>query len=78
LDDAFVIQTNIDRYRGLLATCTDEALRRTLEKLLAEATHQLKRLTEQAPKGHAAPAHRWTEHNPVPDILSETPPSDES
>ena len=51
MDDAFIIQANIVRYRELLATCTDEAQRRTLEKLLVDAMHQLRRLTEPTPEG---------------------------
>ena len=46
MDDAFVIQANIMRYRDLLASCPDERQRRTIERLLGNALRQLARLPQ--------------------------------
>jgi hypothetical protein len=44
MEDAFILQANIVRFRDLLATRTDPAQRRTIERLLGDAIYGLKRL----------------------------------
>ena len=41
MSDTWVIRTNIERYRQLLATELDEAMRREVSRLLAQAEGEL-------------------------------------
>jgi hypothetical protein len=42
--EAFILQANIVRFRDLLVICNDPTQRRTIERLLGDAIHRLKRL----------------------------------
>jgi hypothetical protein len=47
--DKFVVRANIEHYRKLMATETDQAKREALARLLAEEEAKLRSLTQKPP-----------------------------
>lgn len=53
MEDPVIIRYNIEHYKSLLGVVKDESTRRMVEKLMAEAQHELKQATECGPSPSA-------------------------
>jgi hypothetical protein len=60
MEEAFILQANIVRFRDLLVICNDPTQRRTIERLLGDAIHRLKRL--EGGRGRPKPVSAEMKH----------------